>query len=146
MPQPRKGTEEDASLREALRRLLNPLDVMVITRDRLQDALDDAVQRGRMTRDDATDLLAEIVRRGRRQTEDVLSDIEGALAAPAGRVRRLTGLGDPFPISGYDDLTAAQVIGELPELDAGGLRQVRDYERRNANRKTVLAAVDQKLG
>jgi hypothetical protein len=119
---------------------------MVITRDRLQDALDDAVQRGRMTRDDATDLLAEIVRRGRRQTEDVLSDIEGALAAPAGRVRRLTGLGDPFPISGYDDLTAAQVIGQLPELDAGGLRQVRDYERRNANRKTVLAAVDQKLG
>ena len=36
---------------------------MVITRERLQDTLDDAVRRGRMTRDDATDLLAEILRR-----------------------------------------------------------------------------------
>ena len=45
------------------RSVLNPLDVMVITRERLQDTLDDAVRRGRMTRDDATDLLAEIVRR-----------------------------------------------------------------------------------
>jgi hypothetical protein len=143
MPQAKKAPADEASMLEALRRMLNPLDAMLITRDRLQDVLDDAVQRGRMTRDDATELLAEIVRRGRRQTEDVL---QGALSVPAGRVRRITGLGDPFPISGYDDLTAAEVVGQLSGLGAEGLRQVRDYERRNANRKTVLAAVDAKLG
>ncbi len=54
--------------------LKNPLDVMVITRERLQDTLDDAVRRGRMTRDDAADLMAEIVRR--------------AISAPADRVLR----------------------------------------------------------
>ena len=53
---------------------LNPVDVMVITRERLADALDDAVRRGRMTRDDASDLLAEILRR--------------AISAPADRVIR----------------------------------------------------------
>ena len=37
--------------------------VLTITRERLQDTLDDAVRRGRMTRDDASDLLAEILRR-----------------------------------------------------------------------------------
>jgi hypothetical protein len=137
--------DESASLQAALRRLLNPLDVMVITRDRVQDALDDAVRRGRMTRDDATDLLTDLMRRGRRQTEDRLTDLEGALTAPVDRARRAAGLGDPFPIADYDDLTAAQVIEHVRDLEPGELRRVRDYERRNANRKTVLGALDAKL-
>src|SRR3954468_4924022 len=130
MPQAKKDPDEQRSG-------LNPLDVMVITRERLQDNLDDAVRRGRMTRVGASDLLAEILRR--------------AISSPADRVmrevRRVTGAGeDEFPVAGYDDLTAAQVISQLGELDAPQLRRVRDYERRNANRKTVLAAVEQKLG
>src|SRR3954447_10253980 len=114
-------------------RSLNPL---VITRERLQDTLDDAVRRGRMTRDDAAELLAEILRR--------------AISAPADRVirevRKVAGVGDDeFPIDEYDELTAAQIVSQLGGLDSTQLRRVRDYERRNANRKTVLAAVDQKL-
>src|SRR4051812_41275315 len=132
MPQAKKGESDDS----ASRSVLNPLDVMVITRERLQDTLDDAVRRGRMTRDDATDLLAEILRR--------------AISAPTDRVlsqvKRVTGSGeDEFPISGYDDLTAAQIVSQRGALEPPQLRRVRDYERRNANRKTVLAAVDQKL-
>ncbi len=106
---------------------------MVITRERLQDTLDDAVRRGRMTRDDATELLAEILRR--------------AISAPDRVLRRGGGDDeDVFPIEGYDDLTAAKIVERLGGLEAGALRQVRDYERRNANRKTVLSAVDQRLG
>jgi hypothetical protein len=134
--------DDESSLRAALRRLLNPLEAVVMTRERVQEALDDAVSRGRMTRDDASDLLGELMRRGRRQTDDLLSDLEGALTAP---VRRAAGLGDRFPIAGYDDLTAAQVIERLRDLDADELRRVREYERRNANRKTVLGALDAKL-
>jgi polyhydroxyalkanoate synthesis regulator phasin len=133
MPQAKKGPDE---VEDATRNVLNPLDVMVITRERLQDTLDDAVRRGRMTRDDATDLLAEIVRR--------------AISAPTDRVkrevRRVTGTLDGFPIEDYDDLTAAQIVSRLGELATDELRRVRDYERRNANRKTVLAALDTKLG
>ena len=110
---------------------LNPVDVMVITRERLADTLDDAVRRGRMTRDDASELLAEIVRR--------------AIQAPAeGIIKRVTG-DDEFPIADYDELTAAQIVSHLGELEAAQMRRVRDYERRNANRKTVLAALDAKL-
>jgi polyhydroxyalkanoate synthesis regulator phasin len=132
MPQAKKAPED---VEGATRNVLNPLDVMVITRERLQDTLDDAVRRGRMTRDDATDLLAEIVRR--------------AISAPTDRVmrevRRVTGAADGFPIDEYDELTAAQIVSRLGELPMGELRRVRDYERRNANRKTVLAALDAKL-
>ena len=131
MPQAKKTDSDDSESRS----VLNPLDVMVITRERLQDTLDDAVRRGRMTRDDATDLLAEIVRR--------------AISAPTDRVkrevRRVTGALDGFPIDEYDELTAAQIISRLGDLPAEELRRVRDYERRNANRKTVLAALDAKL-
>jgi hypothetical protein len=130
MPPVKKESEDTSS-----RNPLNPLDVMVITRERLQDTLDDAVRRGRMTRDDATDLLAEILRR--------------AISAPTDRVirevRRVTGAADEFPIGNYDDLTAAQIISQLGGLESPDLRRVREYERRNANRKTVLAAVDAKL-
>jgi len=115
-------------------RLVGPLDAIVLTRDRVQEVLDDAVERGRMTRDDATELLAELIRRGRRQTDDLI-----------GGARRATGLGAPFPIAGYDDLTAAHVNERLAALDAPELRRVRDHERRNANRKSVLAAIDRRL-
>jgi hypothetical protein len=126
MPEAKKEPSEEQ------RSVLNPRDVMVITRERLQDTLDDAVRRGRMTRDDATELLAEIVRR--------------AISAPDRVMRRVVG-GDEdlFPIEGYDDLTAAKIVEQLGALEAGALRRVRDYERRNANRKTVLSAVDQRL-
>jgi hypothetical protein len=109
--------------------LKNPLDVMVITRERLQDTLDEAVRRGRMTRDDATDLMAEIVRR--------------AISAPAERILGVAE--DAFPIADYDELTAAQIVSHLGGLETADLRRVRDYERRNANRKTVLNALDAKL-
>jgi polyhydroxyalkanoate synthesis regulator phasin len=123
------SSEDDAEgIRAALRRLLNPLDVVVITRDRLQDALDDAVRRGRMTRDDATELLGDLLRRARRQTDELLGEA-----------------GDAFPIAGYDELTAAEVVERLRDLEPPALRQVREYERRNANRKTVLGALDAKL-
>jgi hypothetical protein len=142
---PSRSKKDPDGLRDQLQRLLDPREVVVVTRGRLQEALDDAVERGRMTRDDATDLLTDLVARGR-------ADLEGLLSGPAERVlrevdraRRATGIGPTFPILGYDDLTAAQVDERLRDLSPPELRKVRDYERRNANRKSVLASIEQKL-
>ena len=149
--------------REQLQRFLDPREVVVVSRERLQEVLDEAVARGRMTRDDAGALLADLLQRGRKQTDDLREDIEGLLDGAKGatrkgvagsaervlrevdRARRVAGVGPSFPILGYDDLTAAQVNERLGDLDAAELRKVRDYEKRNANRKSVLAAVEQKL-
>ena len=68
------------------------------------------------------------------------------MLAQADRARRAAGVGPSFPITGYDDLTAAQIQGRLTTLTPAELRKVRDYERRNANRKSVLNAIEQKLG
>ena len=144
-------SEPEAS-REQLRRFLDPREVVVMTRERLQEALDEAVERGRMTRDDAGTLLAELLQRGREDIEGLLDGARSTTRGSAERVlrevdraRRAAGVGPSFPILGYDDLTAAQVIDRLGDLQPPELRKLRDYEKRNANRKSVLAAIEQKL-
>jgi hypothetical protein len=60
------------------------------------------------------------------------------------RARRATGL-VTFPVTGYDQLTVKQVATRLTSLAAPELRKVRDYERRHANRKAVLSAIEKEL-
>jgi polyhydroxyalkanoate synthesis regulator phasin len=163
-------------VRDALSK--GPLNLVIVTGERIQEVVDDAVERGRMTRDDAEDLVQKILSRGRKQTEDILSDLEALIGrsrenvesaatqtrrrakdtatrarkGPADRVRRevdrarrVAGIGSSFPISGYDDLTAGQVTDRIAGLSPADLRKVRDYERRNANRKGVLGAIEKRL-
>ena len=161
----------------------------MLTRERIEEALSEAVDRGRMTSADAQSLASGLLDRGRKQTNDVLKDLEGLLVprprrrsraarsgvrkaaggavgaargqasgarsravraasgplAQADRARRAAGVGPNFPILAYDDLTADQVVSRLTDLTPAELRKVRDYERRNANRKTVLNAIESKL-
>ena len=142
MPQPKaKGTPRRRSP------LVNPVDAVVVTRERLQEVVDDAVRRGRMTHSDATDLVQEIFSRGRAASEEIISALPGSdrVRREVDRARRATGIGPSFPISNYESLSAAQVQSRLDDLTPAELRKVRDFERRNANRKTVLAAIESKL-
>jgi polyhydroxyalkanoate synthesis regulator phasin len=164
-----------ADFRQALtERLVEPLNLVMLTRDRIEETVEEAVTRGSMTRDAAQDLISGLVERGRRQTSDVLSDLEQLLGrgrsdvaararkqvgdatarardagdqvlAQADRARRVAGVGPSFPIIGYDDLTASQIQARLDTLTPAELRKIRDHERRNANRKSVLSAVETKL-
>lgn len=141
-----------ADLREALHGLIDPRGMVMLTRERIEDALNDAVSRGRVTADDAQDLVASLIERGRRQTNDVLGELEDLVSdkadkarAKADKARRAAGMGSSFPIAGYEDLTAAQVQSRLDGLTPADLRKVRDHEKRHANRKTVLRAIDQRL-
>jgi hypothetical protein len=122
-----------------------PKDLVVLTRDRLQDVLDDAVARGRMTPAAASELLGEIIRRGRGLTGDVIADAEQLLGRSRDEISRRVP-GSAFPIDGYEELTAAEVTARLTDLTPAELRKVRDHERRNANRKSVLNAIEKTLG
>ena len=50
------------------------------------------------------------------------------MLAQADKARRAAGIGPSFPITGYDDLTVAQVKARLADLAPAELRKVRDYE------------------
>jgi hypothetical protein len=178
-----------AEFRQALSsNLIKPLELVMLSRQRIEEALEEVVKRGRMTRDDATQLGQALLVLGRQQTDDVLKDLEqllgrgrtrlegrtgnvrersvdaarGArrsvgrtaaaartaadpLLVQADRARRVAGVGPAFPITSYDDLTAAQIQSRLDTLTPAELRKVRDYERRRGNRKSVLEAIEHKL-
>lgn len=143
---------------------IKPQDLVMLTRDRIRETLDEAALRGRVTRKDADDLVTELVRRGREQSGDFRSEIESLLGRVetatkrargskpvdrlvrgADRARRAAGVGPSFPILGYDELTAAQVQARLKDLGKPELRKVLTYERKNANRKTVVGAIEKSL-
>ncbi|WP_022927150.1 hypothetical protein [Patulibacter americanus] len=152
-----------ASLRKAL------AQSVVVTGERVQETVEDAVRRGRMTRRDAQELASAILAASRRQTDEIRQQLEALLERGPRLVRRdgedaesvsipiehedaagttvasAPAPSVPLPITGYDDLTAVLVRKSLAGLSAAELRAVRDHEAAHANRKTVLQAVDRLL-
>jgi hypothetical protein len=63
----------------------------------------------------------------------------------ADRARRAAGVGPSFPILGYDELNASQVQSRIKELKKPELRKVLTYERKNADRKSVVGALEKSL-
>jgi hypothetical protein len=159
MPQPKKPTGQGApTADDDPRSTLAALrDLLFLPRDRVRETLDDAVRRGRITRADAEELVDRFMELGRQQSDDVFSRIERLVPGGGPVVRAVKtvdrarrGVGgeddaDGLAIEGYDELTAAAVTSKLDGLDEAQLRLVHDYEKRNANRKSVLAAVEKRL-
>lgn len=166
----RRGTSEGlSSLTEQLaNRIIRPLGLVLLSRERIQETLDAAAEEGRITRRDSEELFSTLVRLGREQTDALLSDLERVLGRGrqqfdsatrkargsesvdrlvrgADRARRSMGMGPSFPILGYDELTSPQVQRRLTKLSAQDRRKVRDYERAHANRKAILNAIDKAL-
>jgi polyhydroxyalkanoate synthesis regulator phasin len=141
-----------------LKTMFAPLNAVLLTRRHIEEVAEDAVQRGRMTRDDAQQLIQSLLQRGARQTDDFLADLERLLGrgrefeeTPAAtdvvaqRRKRSRRPAASLPIADYDDLSAAAVQERLDSLTPAELRKLRDYERRHANRKTVLDPIERKL-
>lgn len=163
------GSDGIVSVGEQLvRGAIHPRDVVMLTRDRIQETLDDAAARGRVTRRDANNLVAELVRRGQAGRADLQRELESLLARgrsqldttskrarssgsvdrvvrASDRARRSVGVGSSFPIAGYDELTAVQVQKRIKELSKPERRKVLTYERNHANRKSVVGALEKSL-
>jgi polyhydroxyalkanoate synthesis regulator phasin len=147
------------AIRDLVRRtVVAPVSAVLLSRRHIEEVVDDAVKRGRMTREDAQHLVQSLLQRGAKQTDDFLADLERLLGrsaleerstrpATGGSARRSRPRRSVsnLPVAGYDDLSAAQVQDRLEGLTAADLRKLRDYERRHANRKTVLDRIERKL-
>src|SRR2546423_5757467 len=133
-----KGTQRNAAQRNApagdslsglteqlASRIIKPLGLVVLSRERIRETLDEAAEQGRITRHDAEELFSTLVRLGRQQTDDLLSDLERTLGRGrqqlgsatkrarssepldrlvrgADRARRTICIGSSFPIASYD--------------------------------------------
>ena len=68
-----RGDKSIEAFRDALERSFT------LSRDRLQDVVDDAVGRGRMTRGDANELVSRLLTSGRQYSDDLIRDLEKLL-------------------------------------------------------------------
>ncbi|WP_026910681.1 hypothetical protein [Patulibacter minatonensis] len=135
---------------------------VIETGERVQETIEDAVRRGRMTRRDAHELAAAIVAASKRQSDEIRQELEALLerGRRLGRrvdediavtepvvipIERGTDAPRTLPIERYDELTAVLVRKSLKDLSPDQLREVREHEASHAKRKTVLDAVDRLL-
>ena len=140
----------------------------MLTRDRIEEALEEAVDQGRVTAKDARKITKDLVDRGRKQTNDVMKDLEQLVGRGRDEIEdRTTGArkagtqaakalasgsrshprrpyprregdgpgmaqadragapraGPNFPITAYEDLTAAQVQTRLTDPHPGAAAQ-----------------------
>jgi polyhydroxyalkanoate synthesis regulator phasin len=64
---------------------------VTLSRDRLQDVVDDAVRRGRMTRDDANELVSNLLTRSRRYSDELVKQLERLLDQAQREIEARTG-------------------------------------------------------
>jgi hypothetical protein len=50
-----------------------------------------------------------------------------------------------FPIAGYDEKNVEEISRRLNTLTGEQLRRVKDYERRNKNRETLVREIDRNI-
>jgi ferritin-like metal-binding protein YciE len=97
--------------------------------------LTDAVAGGAGSADVKTIGAADATRKVARSATTAAKRAEGTARGAVSREQDL-------PIAGYDKLTAEEITGLLPQLSQDELAQVATYERRKANRTTILSRID----
>lgn len=133
--QPQTGTRAEQSVqafREALEKSLH------ISRERLQEVVDDAVRRGRMTRGDGEELVTRLITRGREQADDILGELERVV----GQLRDEVATRAKQPRKNAER-AAGRARRELEDASDRARQQVGDRAARA--RKRAVTAVDQPL-
>jgi uncharacterized protein YktB (UPF0637 family) len=123
-----------------------------------QGVLDDAARELRHQADSNGSVVGELVERAEAQRDayrtlagewaDAYTDL---LYAPFSYYRQDLRLAEDqvedatFPIAGYDELNVREISQRLEGLSAAEIRKVREYEKRNKSRETLIEQFDRKL-
>jgi polyhydroxyalkanoate synthesis regulator phasin len=138
------GSEESSRAEQSVQAFREALEKSItISRERLQEVVDDAVRRGRMTRGDAEEMVGRLVTRGRDQAEDLMSQLERVLSevreAPSRAKQDLGGRAEQArkravaavdkPLAGADRVRRAARVPGFP-ITAYDQLSIRQIDRR----------------
>jgi hypothetical protein len=70
---------------------------------------------------------------------------ESAAEQTARAVETTAPINSTFPIAGYDEKNVEEISRRLKTLTGEQLRRVKDYERRNKNRETLVREIDRNI-
>jgi hypothetical protein len=123
-----------------------------------QGLVDDSIKELRFQVESNRALSQELVERAEKQREAFQTLLEESVDAYMDllytpfayyrqglRLVETEVIGDGFPIPNYDDLNVEEVKGMIDGLTAAQIREVREYEKRNKNRETLIEQFDRKL-
>jgi hypothetical protein len=123
-----------------------------------QGIVDDSIKELRSQVESNREMTQELIERAHKQREAFQTLLEESLDAYVDllyaplsyykeglRLVESEMTGGRFPIPNYDELNVEEVKGMLDGLTAAQLREVRDYEKRNKNRETLIEQFDRKL-
>ena len=140
----RTGTEESTRAEESVQAFREALEKSItISRERLQEVVDDAVRRGRITRGDAEEMVGRLVTRGRDQAEDLMDQLERVISqlreAPGRARHEVSGRAEQArkraveavdkPLAGADRMRRAARIPGFP-ITAYDQLSIRQIDRR----------------
>lgn len=138
--QPEEGAQpQETQAEQSVQAFRDALDKSVtVSRERLQEVVDEAVERGRMTRADAEELVGRFVARGREQADDILGQLDAVL-----NQLREAGTG----VAAQPSRTAKRAAGRARRELGDAADRARDEvgSRTENARKRTVAAVDQPL-
>jgi hypothetical protein len=123
-----------------------------------QEVLDGAVREVRHQAESNRSLTQELVERAEQQrgayqtlvgqSVDAYMDLlyaplsyyKQGLRVVEGEIDRAS-----FPVANYDELNVAEISKHIDRLSAAQIREIREYEKRNKNRETLIDQFDRKL-
>ncbi len=89
----------------------------------------------------------QTVRQGARDTRRAAWDVQKRSAEETARVIETAApTNGGLPISGYDEKSVGQITASLDVLTVDQLQRIKDYERRNKNRETLIREIDRRIG
>jgi hypothetical protein len=104
------------------------------TTERTEEAVAEVARGTGRAAERATRRTATATRRAAKRAKPAVKAATKAATAPANAAVEA-------PITGYDDLTAEEIVAKLPEQPQTTLAQIAAYEQANAKRATVLERV-----
>ena len=89
----------------------------------------------------------QTVRQSARDTQRAAWDAQKRSAEETARVIETTApTNGSLPISGYDEKSVGEISARLDTLTVDQLQRLKDYERRNTNRETLIREIDRRIG
>ena len=105
------------------------------------EATEEVARQGLRATEQVTRQGLRVAEEATEQTEDVLRQTERATREAELRTAVLSSLGT----ADYDALTVEEVSKRIEGLSAEQLRQVREFEKNNKNRETLIERIDRKI-
>jgi hypothetical protein len=110
------------------------------------DFLDTAFSRYQASTQQAAERAQEGARAVSETAAGVVGTATGVVGTAAGATRNVAeSAAGQAPIVGYDEMNVGEINQRLDGLSEAELVRVRDYERRNKNRETLLAQIERRL-